>query len=261
MKHEYDLVVGFGPACSCSQTLRFAGLQLLSFPFDWNGSTSYENDMRRRTDIVVSKFENWLHINDLVCYGENTNGMYKYKNVSNKLSFIHDFPIGVPLEQSFPTVAQKYARRAGRLIDLVMRSRRVLVVRLDRPDLEYRTPVEDCRYARKLLSSTFSPVEFDTLLLCQDPDVKFGNETLETLEPGIFRIKFDYRDVRPGIDPAFPDLKLTSASVAKFFAVREYRTTEEITAYQNAEKRKRWAKYGATNAWQYRWKKFLAKLR
>lgn len=32
---RYDLIVGMGKACSCSMSLRKAGLQHLSLPFDW----------------------------------------------------------------------------------------------------------------------------------------------------------------------------------------------------------------------------------
>ena len=31
----YDFIFGLGNACSCTQTLREADLQVLSFPFDW----------------------------------------------------------------------------------------------------------------------------------------------------------------------------------------------------------------------------------
>ena len=261
----YDLVLGFGPACSCSQTLRRAGLQLLSLPFDWigplAGSAWYAGDVRRRADLVASEFDDWLRIEDFVYDGENTNGMYKYRNTRNKLSFIHDFPIGVPLEQSFPDVAAKFARRTTRLLDLMRKSGKILIVRLDRPNLEYRTPVEDCHYAREVLSKKFPHAEFDFLLMYQNPGIPFGSQKLETPEPGIFRLEFDYRDKRPEIDPNFPDLALTSAAVAQLFSVKEYRTKEEIAAHRKAERRKRWAKYGATNAWQYRWRKLIARFR
>lgn len=261
----YDLAVSFGPLCSCSQTLRRAGLQFLSFPFDWlgilAGSAWYADDVRRRADLIASEFEDWLRIEDFMYDGENTNGMYKYRNTRNKLSFIHDFPIGVPLEQSFPAVATKFARRTARLLDLMRKSRKILIVRLDRPNLDYRTPIEDCLYAREVLSKKFPHAEFDFLLMCQNPGIPFGCQKLETPGPGIFRLEFDYRDKRPGIDPNFPDLILTSAAVAQFFSVREYRTKEEIAAYRLSNKRKRWAKYGASNAWQYHWRKFLARFR
>ena len=265
MKAEYDLVFSFGPACSCSQTLRRAGLQLLSFPFDWIGPAhklpGWDGDVRHRTDLLVSGFRDWLHEEDLEYKGDHTNGKAKYRSERLQLIFIHDFPIGVPLSESFPGVAAKYARRIERLLSLIRRSKRILVARLDRPDLDYRTPIEECRYAVETLSKAFAPAKFDFLLIQQDAGIPFGSQKLETVEPGLFRLRFDYRDTRPGAEPAFPRLDLTSAAVEPLFSVREYRTKEEISAHRLAEKRKRWARYGASNAWQYRWRKLLSRFR
>lgn len=262
MKMKYDLVVGFGPACSCSQTLRRAGLQLLSFPFDWIGpvfgNPEWNNDLRRRADLLVSGLTNKLRQEDFIYNGDHTNGKARYFNTRLGLIFLHDFPIGEPLEQSFPSVIAKYERREKRLIELIGRSKRVLVMRLDRPDLDYRTPDEDGRYMRETLSRAFAPAKFDYLAIQQDSSIPFGSQRLETVEPGFFRLKFDYFDNRPGSERKFPRFGYTSAAVAEHFAVREYRTKAEIAAHKNAENRERWARYGATNAWQYRWRKFLS---
>ena len=161
MKMEYDLVFGFGPACSCSQTLRRAGLQLLSFPFDWIGPAvklpGRDEDVRHRTDLLASNFHDWLHQEDFEYQGDHTNGKAKYWNNRLQLVFLHDFPIGVPLSESFPDVTAKYAHRTERLLSLIHRSKRILVARLDRPDLDYRTPLDECRYARDTLSKAFAP--------------------------------------------------------------------------------------------------------
>ena len=265
MKMKYDLVFGFGPACSCSQTLRRAGLQLLSFPFDWIGpgvnNPEWDNDLHRRADLLASGLTNQLRKEDFVYNGDHTNGMAKYFNTRLGMIFLHDFPIGEPLEQSFPAVIAKYERREKRLIELISRSKRVLVVRLDRPDLDYRTPDGDGRYMRETLSRAFAPAKFDYLAIQPDASTPFGSQRLETVEPGFFRLKFDYFDHRAGAERMFPRFDYTSAAVAEHFAVREYRTKAEIAAHKNAEKRKRWARYGATNAWQYRWRKLLARFR
>ena len=264
-KLQYDLVVGFGKACSCSQTLRRAGLQFLSFPMDWItptfGQPGWDHDLRHRADVLASGFGGWLRIEDFEFHGNHTNGMGKYWNTRHGLMFLHDFPADVPLNESFPSVAAKYARREKRLLGLIGKSSRVLIARLDRPDLDYRTPLDDCRYARELLSKTFAPTTFDLLLVQPDPGVPPERASLETVEPGIFRLSFAYRDIRPGADAAIPRLDLTSAVVERFFSVREYRTAEEIAAHRAKKRQKRWAKYGATSAWQYHWRKLLAHFR
>ena len=264
-KLKYDLAFSFGPACSCSQTLRRAGLQMLSFPFDWIGPTfgtpKWDSDIRDRADLIASGFSDELREEDFVYHGVHTNGMAKYFNTHFGLVFLHDFPQGVPLSESFPSVKAKYSRRERRLLDLIRSSRRVLVVRLDRPDLDYRTPCEDCRYVRETLAKAFAPTEFDVLLLQPDPSVPFGKQSLETVEPGLFRLAFDYVDRRPGADRKFPSFDYTAAAVAEHFAVREYRTKAEIAAHRLKERQKRWARYGAANALQYRWRKFLSHFR
>ena len=267
----YDLAFSFGPACSCSQTLRCAGLQLLSFPFDWVspgfGTPLWYKDVRFRADMIAERFgadrnpKGFLHMEDFVYRCDHTNGKAKFYNKRLDVNFLHDFPIGVPLEESFPAVRAKYTRRENRLLELIGRSARVLIVRLDRPDLDYRTPVDDCRYARELLSRTFAPARFDFLLLQPDASVPFGKQSLETIEPGLFRLAFDYVDHRPGAALQFPILELTSAAIAEHFAVRDYRTKAEIAAHRLKRRQKRWAKYGATNALQYRWRKFLSHFR
>ena len=255
MKKKYDLAFSFGPACSCSQTLRKAGLQMLSFPFDWIGPAvklpGWDEDVRRRADLLASGSNDWLHEEDFEYIGDNTNGKAKYWSSRLQHIFVHDFPIGVPLSESFPGVAAKYARRIERLLALMRRSKRILVARLDRPDLDYRTPIADCQYARETLSKAFAPAQFDFLLIQQDASVPFGRQALETIEPGLFRLRFDYLDTRPGAEPAFPRIDLTAAAVSSLFSVREYRTKEEIAAHRLTKMRKRWAKYGATSAWQY----------
>lgn len=270
-KLKYDLVFSFGPACSCSQTLRRAGLQLLSFPFDWIspgfGTPLWNNDVRFRADMLAERFgaerspKGFLHLEDFVYSGDHTNGKAKVYNKRLGINFLHDFPIGVPLEESFPAVKAKYTRRENRLLELIGKSANVLIARLDRPDLDYRTPDDDCRYARELLSRAFAPARFDFLLIQPDASVPFGNESLETVEPGFFRLAFDYGDRRPGADRKFPRFELTSAAVAEHFAVRDYRTKEEIAAHRLKERQKRWAKYGASNALQYGWHKFLSHFR
>ena len=255
MKRRYDLAFGFGPACSCSQTLRRAGLQLLSFPFDWigpdAGNVGWDDDVRRRTDLICGEFNDWLHVEDFTYRSDHpTNGKSIYFNKALHLVFIHDFPKGVPLAESFTSIRDKYARRITRFLGLLRSSRRVLVARVDRPDLSYRTPLEDCRYAMKRLSGKFPNARFDFLLLQPDRNVPFEKRIVEDLGDGITRIAFDYQDRTPG-NELFPKLDQTSAAVGELFAVKDYRTREEIADWRRKSRAKRYAKLGATNFLQY----------
>ena len=255
---EYDLIFGIGVACSCTQTLRKAGLQLLSFPYDWLTPVSEEDfahDLASRVDAICNGFPDWLDERDFAFHGPNTNGKDKYYNARLRLIFLHDFPMGVPLSQSFPAVRDKYRRRIERLLGLLRESKRVLVVRLDRPDLPFRTSLDDCRLARRKLAAAFPGTRFDFLLIQPDEAIPFERRTLERPEDGLERLAFDYRDTRPGADPSCSDFSKIVRALDGLFAVRDYRTAEEIRAHDLRRLRSRWAKFGADTALEYRWKR------
>lgn len=261
MKKHYDLIFGIGPACSCSQALRRAGLQHLSFPFDWIGPLpdrpGWDGDLPRRAELLASAFDRWLDPADFVHEGLHANGKERYYNRRLNLMFLHDFPKGVPLDESYPLIAEKYRKRCHRLLTLLRKSKRALIVRLDRPDLAYRTPIEDCRRAREILGRAFAPTAFDVLLLQHDAAIPPGDCREEAVEPGILRLSLDYLDRTPGADIAQPDHRRTAAALMSRFAVRDYRTPAEIADWKRRQKLKRYAKFGATTYLGYR----LARIR
>lgn len=256
---RYDLIFSLGPACSCTQSIRGAGLQHLSFPFDWigpeYGRTGWDDDVRRRAELVADGFRDWLNPGDFTYRGEHTNGKANFFNDRLGLIFLHDFPPGGDLTRSFDAVREKYDRRVSRLLQLIRASKRVLLVRLDRPDLGPHTKIEDCRFARRRLAEAFPGVRFDLLLLQRDESVAFADRRLETVEDGLMRLAFDYRATDPNADRRQPDFALTSAALADLLSVRDYRTPEERRKHRLALRRKRWARYGATSALGYLWKR------
>ena len=251
----YDLIIGFGMACSCSQSLRKAELQFLSFPFDWvvPDNDHFEGDLPRRADIVCAEFADWLNAEDLEYRGPHINGMDHYLNRRWGFVHLHDFPQGVPLEESLPSVAGKYHRRTARMLELIRRSRRVLVVRLDRPDRKHSTPVSDCRLARQALMRKFPGTAFDFVLIQQDECVRD-----ETPEEGVRLLSFDYLNRTPGADRSQPVFSAVVNALKSRFRVRDYRTADERRQWKRAKRLKRYAKLGAANALQYRWRKLLS---
>ena len=266
----YDLIFGLGSVCSCTQSLRQAGLQSLSFPFDWitpHAETNLLKDMRRRAETICGGFDGWFDERDFSFHGANANGKDKYYNGKLDLIFVHDFPAGVPLRQSFPVVMERYRRRIDRLLNLLGRSKTVLVVRLDRHDLPYRTSIEDCTYVRNALAARFPGTAFDVLLIQPDPELPAGERRLEQPAEGVTRLSLDYRKTKTPVDlPPDPDVdRLVNPQPPDFtgivgflrttYAVREYRTPEEIAANRRRRLQKRWAKVGARTRLEYRWKK------
>ena len=267
---RYDLIFGLGAVCSCTQSLRRAGLQALSFPYDWVApveEADLRKDMRTRAETICNGFDDWFEEKDFTFHGANTNGKDKYYNEKLHLIFVHDFPQGVPLTQSFPAVWSKYRRRIDRLLDLIAQSKRVLVVRLDRHDLPYRTSAEDCTYVRNILNARYPGTVFDVLLIQPDPGIPIEERKIEHPAEGVIRLSLDYRESKAPADvpqatgadlitaPVPPDFSRIVRALQEMFSVREYRTPEEIAANRERQLRKRWTKIGARSSLEYRWKK------
>lgn len=151
MKKKYDLVFGIGAACSCSQMLRKTGLQFSSYPFDW----LYGTDFSGRVDILTNDFKDFVNKEDLTFInatnGDKDNPCDVYNNVKNGITFNHDFPQGVPLEQSYPAVKAKYDRRIDRLLKRIERSENTLIVYVEIPTSPENTTLETLLNCREKL--------------------------------------------------------------------------------------------------------------
>lgn len=242
-KRKYDLVFGLGMACSCSEALRAAGLQLLSFPYDWLAVPAQElgnqpHELQNRVRELCDGFRGWFDPAEFEFRGESSaKGKDRYFNRRLGLVFLHDFPGGVPFAESFPEIQARYRRRANRLIDLIRRSRRVLVVRIDRPDRPVPTDLADCRFALAELSKAFSPVTFDFLQFHYEQDLPSARMRVDTPDEGLTVCSFDYRDRRTGSLPHQPDLPALVKVLRDRIAVRDYRTADERRAFAAAHRK------------------------
>ena len=252
---RYDLVFGLGFACSCSESLRAAGLQLLSFPYDWIAPTigpgiDYGHELRGRIREIEDDFSQWLQPDELefVRSSEATGkDIYASKRLGH--TFNHDFPRGASYGETFPAVREKYRRRAARLLGLMRASRRILVVRVDRPDLSVPTDVADCRDAVRALELKFSPARFDFLQVSFEAGRREVRE--EALGGNVTRWTLDYQDHRPEAGSWQVDIPKLGGLLRERFAVRDYRTRAERKAFAAARRQKRYAKLGARNYLEY----------
>lgn len=267
MRKRYDLVIGMGMACSCSQALRRANLQLLAFPFDWVAPDTRNRrhlvrDMPTRAHAIVGAFADWLRIEDLrFVRPHETNGKDIYLNARTGLVFNHDFPTERPLTETFPEVAGKYRRRSARLIELIRRSRNVLLVRIERPDLPGGTPAADCVEARQILADGFPGVNFSLLQFVCDPSCPPPSRREMAFGDDILQISFDYRSTDPSAATYQPDLEILTEALADRFSVTDYRTREEIRRHKEALLRKKLAEAGCDTLLQLRWKKLKNSIR
>lgn len=251
MRKSYDFIFGLGNACSCTQTLRQAGLQYLSFPFDWVVMGG-EHDLEHRVSFIENGFRGWFEQKDLVkvrSYAEGNKDIYR--NTATDTIFNHEFKIGDDLAERFPAVRAKYDRRIVRFLSLLKSSKTILVLRMDRPDQDIPTSPDECHQALSRLRTLYPQAEFDMILLSMADGIAFADRRVDDLGDGLTRIAFDYRDTKPGVPPFAVRFADTSAALAEMATVRDYRTHAERKSFIAAQRRKRWAKYGASSLWEY----------
>ena len=128
-KRSYDLVLSIGQDCKCSQSLRAAGLQHYSYPFDWLAGAS----LLDRAKILATDFRDWFNEKDLIDIGIADNSRFAVehriaRHSQNGLEFRHDFSCEKTIAEDYASVNKKYLRRITRLISAIEKANRVLVV-------------------------------------------------------------------------------------------------------------------------------------
>ena len=236
-------------------------MQYSSFPFDWITIRDRPSDIRFRADVVCDDFRDWFN-GDYFEFagGKPWHPKDFYRNTKTGIIFNHEFPKGVPFAESFPPAKARYDRRIARFFRCIGESKRVLAVRLDRPDQEYPTSEDDCRYARRRLSEKFPGVRFDVLLLSCEPGLPYERRREVRVEDGIEHITFDYKSREPEAQTYTPDMAFLVRWFADRFQVRDYRTPEERAARHRRELEAKYAQYGATTAFGYWCRRRLKRL-
>ena len=168
MKKRYDFIFGIGAACSCTEALRRANLQYASLPLDW----LFGSNFLGRVDILLSKFDRFIDINDLskCSYnnGDHTNLCDVYANNYSGLIFNHDFPADVPLEVSYPAVIEKYSRRIKRLLNNIQQAQSILIVYIETPNTETHASDEDIVNGWERIRSEYPDKKIDILYFIND---------------------------------------------------------------------------------------------
>lgn len=260
----YDLIVPLGYACSCSQALRRAELQLASFPWDWIGVPPPSERCR----MICEGFRDFMNLEDLKWIGVNdTYGHEEVLNTRNGLIILHDFVSTAPLGEQYPLVASKYARRIERLDRCLRAAKRVLLVCIDAPVTPVPTPPEDCRRAIDEMSAKYPNAKFDFLLMNLEHGRARAEMIDETPVEGVRRVAFDYKCHIPGTPAYGVEIDLLADFLRSEYGVNDYRTKEELAAYRKSRRRKRrqklmrkMDKLGAKNIWQFMFLRIKAKI-
>lgn len=266
-KKKYDLAFGMGMACSCSESLRRAGLQYLSFPGDWTAPVWADDthpeivrELPVRGRTIANPPTDFFAEEDFFDLNVVSNtGRAVYANRRTRYLFNHDFRVNSDLKTELPKVAEKYRRRYDRLISLIRASKRVLVLRVDRPNAAEPTPTEDAREVIDLLDKTFAPTRFEMLILSYEKGRAPEAMKEEALADDLTRWTFDYKNPKEGALPHEIHVPMVGELLASRLAVKDYRTREERKAHAKAKRLARYARVGATNVFGYHLARLKAK--
>lgn len=187
-KKSYDLIFSIGEACSCSISLRNAGLQNYSYPLDW----LFGSDFIGRCQLLSDKFNNFIDKDDLeFVYSERSAKCEAYHNKKNDLTFNHDFIIGIPFEEIYPEVLSKYKRRINRLLNKISCAKRTLIVYIEAPTKDHiEVSNDEIRRGYSIITQGFAKNKFDMLYI----SYKNGDKYIEKLGNCITRVNLDYKD-------------------------------------------------------------------
>lgn len=189
----YDLVFSLGAACSCAQTLVGANLRQFSAPFDW----LWGGDFLDRVRIFTSDFDRFIRKEDLIkCHynnGDQNNLCDVYKNEYTGLVLNHDFQAGIPLEESYPAVKEKYDRRINRLLQTIQKAKSVLIVYIETPDAKIHSSDDEILSGMQQIHRKYPDKKIDLLYLKNDSGMRPKQFTKESLSENIVKIVANYK--------------------------------------------------------------------
>lgn len=216
----YDLIFSIGQACSGSDNLRLHKLQDFSYPLDWlAGST-----LQGRVEIVASKFKNFLSKEDLVFEAANPSvSCDAYKNTFNDLTFNHDFPMNVPLDESFDEVKAKFDRRIKRLLNKIEQSKNVLFVYVALPTQKNQPEINEILVkAQSDLQKAFPHVECEILYLRHEKQLPVNNFLFEEVSDRVLIVHLFNQDTKNNL----PDWAVDFDNAASVF--KQYTLNRQV---------------------------------
>lgn len=204
---RYDFIFSLGQACSCTENLRKANLQVMSYPFDW----LYGTTIKERVDLLVAGFKGWFEKGDFVfdCHKDGSR-FNVYRNTRTGLIFNHDFPTEDDFDTGYAKVADKYTRRVARLLGKVEAARRALAVYVEQPYVRDVPSDEDLKALKARLDARFGDGKIDILYV-------HPGETLAAVRrevaAGVVVLALDYKSRKEGAFDYQVDRKLLSGAI------------------------------------------------
>ena len=197
-KNYYRFIFSMGGACSCASVLIRKGLRKSSGPFDWIAGS----DFIARSEFLTTDFNHFMDKEDLIPMNQNngdTNNLCDvYLNNRNQLIFNHDFPTGIPFNESYPIVLQKYRRRIKRLFESIRTSPKVLLVFIEPPHQKKNFSAKNLSESMEKIRNTFPDTQIDLLYLtnCDKSEAR-----TEYIDNHITRIHANYASAKKDAPP------------------------------------------------------------
>ena len=204
---KYDLVCSVGSDCGCAGHLVRNRLRRASYPLDWVGT--WCNGIVGVARLVESNFSGFLLLENLrrepnqPRAAQDDHDHDYYHDVGLRIDSAHDFPVGVPLEEAFPAVREKYHRRILRFYESVGSSDCTLFVYWTWRDFP---STDDVRRAAEIFRAKFPGRRIDLLVMRNVDRPKIA---AQVVGDGIFVV--DGRFHPPGGHPAFGDKSVNDA--------------------------------------------------
>ncbi len=182
----FDIIFSLGDACSCTETLRLAKLQDLTYPFDW----LLDGDFKLRAGILLDEFKTWFNKEDLELvdsYKKN----HVYTNKKTNITYIHDFYNDKTFDIAYPEVKTKYKRRQERLLTALDEAKTALLVYVNSPN-KAMIANSDFKEISDKLKIKFPTTEINILYFYNVADVLQENAIIKQLDENITKVIFDY---------------------------------------------------------------------
>lgn len=182
--------------------LRGLDLQFRSYPFDWMAHAG----LQPRVDLLLNDFAGLADIQNYVPAPKpagNDSHCDFYEHTPSTIQFFHEFPQGRPLAETFPSFADRYARRIRRLDRDVRSAERVLFVWLHHHG---QTTDETLLLAQKALSAKYGKTVY--LLALENDPGKQGTDRVEKKELSPFVTRYSLDTLSSDKDPVVGNERL-----------------------------------------------------
>lgn len=251
----YDLAFSLGFSCACTQSLREAGLQFASYPFDWVGTPCLQASVH----MLETDFSGWMDKDDLELYDIRRAPLFSkvYRNARTGFGFPHDFPYSRAFEEAYPSVRERYDRRIRRLTDMIASSRKVLAVYVESV-ISRRLKDDELMAVQRGLGARFPGVTVDLLYFFHEDGCVAPRET--RVGEGVMAVGLAYKRVEFGEVVHEINRGPVVAYLRECVTVGDLRSESDRAAYQVRHRRQRENRWGDAGPVRRLFNKFVYRL-